>query len=90
MPALMSMLLGVLLSWGGRLLAGLGIGFLSFTVVLPALSSFVQSFFTDLPAEIFQMVGILRVDQCLTLLFSAAAARMTTKMIAAPLAKVRS
>ena len=87
---LMTILISVLLSWGGRLLAGLGIGFLSFTVVLPALSSFVQSYFSDLPPEIFQMVGILRVDQCLTLLFSAAAARIATKVIAAPLSRIRS
>lgn len=85
LPALGPILLAVIIAAVFRILVALGIGFVSFTVALPAFYSFIQSYFTSLPPDILALVGILRVDQAITLIFSAAAARLAYKISAAPL-----
>lgn len=85
LPALGPIILGVIIAAAFRILLGLGIGFVAFTFSMPAIMTWLASYFSELPPEILQMVGILRVDQCFTLIFSAAAARLAYKISAAPL-----
>lgn len=85
LPALAPILLGVILAAVFRLLLAVGIGFVAFTVGLPAFYAFIRDYFTTLPPDILQLVGILRVDQAITLILSAAAARVAYKISAAPL-----
>lgn len=84
-PALGAILLVVIIAAVFRLLVALGIGFLTFTVAIPSFYSWIQGYFTSLPVEILNMVGILRIDIALTMLLSAAAARVIYKITAAPL-----
>lgn len=72
---------GVLLTVALKILFALGIGFLTYTVALPSLSSFIQSYFTALPPEILQIVGILRIDMAMTMMLSALAASAAVKLI---------
>lgn len=85
MPALIPILIGVLLSVAFRFLVAIGLGFVTFTVALPELYSFIQQYFAQLPAEVVQTVGILRIDIAMTILISAAATRVIYKIAAAPL-----
>lgn len=85
LPALAPILLAVIIAAVFRLLVALGIGFLTFTVALPSFYSWIQGFFSGLPIEILQVVGLLRVDIAITMLLSAAAARVIYKISAAPL-----
>lgn len=77
MPALVA----VLLTFALQLLVGLGIGFLSYTVAMPALSGFIQDYFTALPPEILQILGLLKVDIAMSMMLSALAANASTKLI---------
>jgi len=88
LPALGVILLGVIISAAFRILLGLGIGFITFTVALPNMYAFIQGYFSQLPPDILNMVGILRIDQCITLIFSAAAAKIAYKVSAAPIFKI--
>lgn len=85
MPALIPILIGVLLSVFFRFLVAIGLGVLSFTVLLPNLYSFITSYFNQLPPSVLGMVGILRLDIAITIILSAAAAKLIYKIAAAPL-----
>ena len=85
MPALLPILLGVLIAAAFRILLAIGLGFLTFTVALPSLYSFIQSYFGQLPPNILGMVGVLRLDIVITIILSAAAAKVIYKISAAPL-----
>jgi len=78
-------LLSVIVTAAVRILLGIGIGVVSFTVALPALYSFITSYFSGIPTEIMQVLGMLQIDSSITLILSAVAARMAYKVAAAPL-----
>ena len=79
------LLLGAAVASVFRVLIGLGLGFLSFTVALPTFYSYLNSFFQTLPPEILQVIGLLRIDIAITLILSALAARLVYKIASAPL-----
>lgn len=85
LPALGGILLGVIIAAAFRILLAIGIGFVAYTVALPSFYSFITGYFQQLPPDILNMVGILRVDIAITMVFSAAAARLAYKISAAPL-----
>lgn len=85
MPALIPILIGVLLSVAFRFLVAIGLGFLTFNVALPEIYSFIQSYFAQMPAEVVNMIGVLRLDIAMTLVLSAAATKAVYKIAAAPL-----
>lgn len=85
LPALAPILLMVILAAVFRIILAIGIGFVAFTVALPNIYAFISGYFNQLPPDILQMVGILRIDQCITLILSAGAARLAYKISAAPL-----
>jgi len=63
-----------------RIITAIGIGVVSYTVVLPNFYSYISGLFSDLPLMFFQMAGLMRIDICVTLVLSAYAARMTYKV----------
>lgn len=88
LPALGPILLGVIVAAAFRILLALGIGFVSYTVALPAFYSFIAQYLAELPVDILNMIGILRLDIAMTMILSAAAARMAYKISAAPLVSI--
>lgn len=70
-----------------RILAGLGLGILSFTAVTTALNaaiSLAQGYFTGLPGDIFGLVGLAGIGEGLGIIAGAMVARvafMTLKRI---------
>lgn len=63
-----------------QVLFALGVGFVSFTgisLVLSQLHAFAATQWSALPATVLQVMGLLRVDQALNLIISAAAVRFT-------------
>lgn len=80
MPYLVALLVtaGLELVW--KLLLSLGIGVTTYTVALPALKAFINSYFTGLPSNVLQMLGILRIDIAITIIISAAAANLTYRV----------
>lgn len=90
LPALGPILLVVLIAAAFRIIVAIGIGFVAYTVALPSFYSFIQGYFSTLPPDVFQMVGILRVDIAFTMLLSAAAAKLAYKISAAPLVSIGS
>lgn len=86
---LIPILWALILSVAFQIFIGLGVGFLSYTVVLPNLYSFIQQNFNNLPPVIMNVVGILRVDICITIILSAAAAKLATRVNFAKLSSVR-
>lgn len=85
MPALIPILIAVLLSVAFRFLVAIGLGFLTFSVALPQIYSFITSYFNQLPPSVLAMVGVLRLDIAITVILSAAAAKLIYKISAAPL-----
>lgn len=84
MPAFIYALLvgfaGVLSSVAFQVLIALGIGFVTFTGIstgFEALHAFAVSSWGALPASVLQVMGLVRIDQALNLIISAAAARFT-------------
>lgn len=85
MPALIPIIIGVLLSVAFRFLVAIGLGFLTFTVALPEFHQFIQQYFTQLPQDVINIIGVLRIDIAMTIILSAAAAKLIYKISAAPL-----
>lgn len=84
MPAFVYALLvgfaSVVSSVAFQVLIALGIGFVTFTgisVGLTSLHDFAVSQWTALPVAVLQVLGLVKVDQALNLIISAAAARFT-------------
>ncbi|WP_293934947.1 DUF2523 family protein [Iodobacter sp.] len=83
MPALLAIpwiaaLIGGLVSaaatFAGRALIGLGVGIVTYTgfkIVLEKLQSDVISNLQGVPIEIIQIMGLLEVDTCVSIIFSA-------------------
>lgn len=90
LPALAPILLGVIIAAVFRILLAIGMGFLTFTVAVPEVYNFIRQYFTMLPPEVLGIVGILRVDIAITILISAAAAKVIYKISAAPLVSLGS
>lgn len=78
-------LVGVIAAAGFRILTALGLGFVTFNVAMPNLLNFIQSYFGQLPANILNVVGVLRLDIAITIILSAAAAKVIYRIAAAPL-----
>lgn len=64
----------------GRIFATAGVGLASYNVLLPQVVDFVQQYLNGLPPGILEMMAALRLDQALTLIFSALAVKMGTKV----------
>ncbi|MDW5418877.1 DUF2523 domain-containing protein [Iodobacter sp. CM08] len=72
--ALIGGLVSAAASFAGRALIGLGVGVVTYTgfkIVLDKLQSDLISNFKSLPIEIMQVLGVLQVDTCVSILFSA-------------------
>lgn len=89
LPLLAPLVVSAIVAAGVQILLALGIGFVSYTVALPAFYAFLTSLFTGLPPEIFQIVGILRVDIAITMMLSALAAKLSYSFSMTALSKVR-
>lgn len=85
LPALGPILLSVIVAAAFRILVALGIGFITLTVALPSFYSFISQYFNELPLDILNVVGVLRLDIAITMILSAAAARLAYRISAAPL-----
>lgn len=66
--------IGHVLLW--RVLTAFGIGIGTYTFLLPEMVQFVQQYLVGLPDWAMQMLGALHVDDGLTMLFSAYAAKL--------------
>jgi hypothetical protein len=63
----------------GRVLVALGISVITYTgiaITLDALKAQAISAFSSLPPEVFGLLGILRVGQCISIVTSAIAAKL--------------
>lgn len=78
-------LIGVIIAAVFRILLALGIGFVAFTVALPNMYTFIQGYFNGMPPDYLSIVGMLKIDIAITMILSAAAARMAYKIAATPL-----
>ena len=66
----------------GRVMVTLGVGFMSYTMLLPELVSFVQQFLDGMSSEMVALLGALHVDKALTLIFSAMGVKMGARVSA--------
>jgi hypothetical protein len=83
MPLFLAALLGGLVqaagSLVGRVLIALGIGYVSYTgisVLLDWIKAQAISYLTGAPATVVAIMGLLKIDVALSILFSAMAARL--------------
>ena len=82
MPFLGSLLGGLIEIAGtlaGRVLIALGFGFVSFTGIQTAIGyaeNLIWSNMSGLPAAVLQLVGYMRIDDAISLVISAVAARL--------------
>lgn len=63
-----------------RIMLALGIGITSYTLLLPELVSFVQSYLSGMSTETIALMSALKIDQALNMIFSALAARMGVRV----------
>lgn len=68
-----------------RVLFGMGVGLGTYTVVLPELVSFLQQFLNSMPQGMIDMLGAMKVDVALTIIFSAYSAKLGVKLQAVKL-----
>lgn len=71
-----------------RVLAAMGIGYGVYAVALPAFVTFITGYLSGLDPWIVQLLGALRVDVFLTMIFSAWAAKLGVKVQAVKLSAV--
>jgi len=90
MPALVAWLLGGLLTIAGnlavRVLLSLGIGWLTYQgvdVTLTWVKAQAVAAFTGLPPVALGLIGMLKVGQCISILFSALLMRLTLNGLSA-------
>lgn len=83
MPVFIAAIGGMLINLAGilvvRVLMALGIAVVTYTglnVTLDALKRQALGAFSSLPPEVFSILGILRVGQCISIVTSAVAARL--------------
>ena len=77
--AIGGMLINLVGTLVGRVLVALGLSVITYTGVnatLEALKSQAVQSFSALPPEVFGMLGIMRVGQCISIITSAIAARL--------------
>lgn len=77
--AIGGMLINLVGTLVGRVLVALGLSVITYTGVnatLEALKSQAVQSFTALPPEVFGMLGMMRVGQCVSIITSAIAARL--------------
>jgi len=77
--AIGGMLINLVGTLVGRVLVALGLSVITYTGVnatLEALKSQAVQSFTALPPEVFGMLGMMRVGQCISIITSAIAARL--------------
>jgi len=77
--AIGGMLINLVGTLVGRVLVALGISVITYTgitITLDALKSQAISAFSSLPPEVFGLLGILRVGQCISIVTSAIAAKL--------------
>ncbi len=77
--ALGGMLINIVGYLAGRVLVALGIAVVTYTGVnasLEALKSQAVASFSALPPEVYQILAMMRVGQCISIITSAIAARM--------------
>jgi len=63
-----------------RVLLTFGIGIGTYNVLLPDIVTYIQSFLDALPPNVIAYLGALKFDVCLTIVFSAYAAKLGTKI----------
>jgi hypothetical protein len=68
----------------GSLAATLGVGFITYTgfgILLDEIYSQFVTYFTALPTEILQIMGLMKLDICLNIIFSAYATRFLIRNV---------
>lgn len=65
----------------GRIFGTLGLAFISYHYVMPELRSYMGGLFSALSAEVYNLVTYTKVDQGVTLILSAGAVKMTSKLM---------
>lgn len=68
----------------GRVLAAFGLTLVTFNGVLPGLKSFVQGYYTALPAEKLEFLNAIGLGQAMTMILSALAVRLAWKVFVIP------
>ena len=87
MPYLVGIIISALSSFVVRLLLSLGIGFMTYNVVLPNIISFIVNKISLLPPVAYQTLGILRFDICVTIIVSAYAANTLSRVFITKLSR---
>jgi len=64
----------------GRIMLTLGIGLATYTAVLPELVSFLQTYLNSMSPSMVELLGALKVDVALTMLFSALGVKLGTRV----------
>lgn len=64
----------------GKVISTLGIGMATYSYILPQVVDFIQTFLNSMPQEAINLLGALRVDIALTIVFSAYATKLGTKI----------
>ena len=75
----MPYLVAILLSFLVQALVGLGIGFASYTVLLPNLMNLVQSNISGMPALVVSSIGYFKLDIFISLVLSGASAGLASR-----------
>lgn len=70
----------------GKVLATFGLTMISLGALLPSLKAFVLQYVNILPAEVIGFLGYLNVGVSMSMIFSALAVRLATKVMIVPTA----
>lgn len=68
----------------GRVLIALGVGFVTYTGIQATLTSmqgYVQGWLQAMPADVLGILGLMKIDVAVSIMFSAVAARLVLKGI---------
>jgi len=76
----MPYLVAVLLSFLVQALVGLGVGFTSYTIVLPQLMSLISSKLSGMPVDVVHAIGYFRLDVFISLVLSGASAGLASRV----------
>ena len=68
----------------GRVLATFGLSVVTFQGILPGLKSFVQGYFTAVPAQKIEFLYAIGLDKSMTMILSALAVRLAWKVFIIP------
>jgi hypothetical protein len=65
----------------GRLFGTLGLAWISYQYVMPEIRDYMSGLFSALNPEVYDLVTYVKVDQAVTLILSAGAVKLTSKLM---------